>query len=455
MEVRGSALARFCAGIAIWVAVAGVARAAAADEVDDSGRFYVYFQTGHAGVLDKHVAGDANLDTPDGFNLVLGGGGGYNIDRHWGVELQAHGTEPDVRSDQYGKIKEFSNITIVPALRWRYPIGRLVPYLTLGVGGSLNEVNDTGNPRIKLEADRSSVVGAVGLGLEYFLADDVAIGAAMHTFIYPDVDTSMVVRDQANRVTFRDDSSVDLTAISALVHMRIFLGEQADDGKPRRLFLADRGPFDTEDPRGYLYLLGGHTQLFDTDFIGGMELKAPGDFNATLGGGLGVNLSRHWGAEIQLLNTEPNINLSGIGKFAELSNFTVMPLARFRWPFQQGRLVAFATAGIGVAFNDVNDARESVDQFNVGTVTAPKVRIIDETSIAGQVGFGVEYFLNRHLSFGAAVPIYIYPDWDAEARFGTAQQPGGGGNPAGRGTVRDSFNFSSIAGILQIKVYLP
>lgn len=427
--------------------------AAVASDVD---RFYFYFQTGHAGIVDEHVAGDAHYDTPNGINVVLGGGGGYNITRHWGVEIQGHGTEPDVRSDTFGKFREFSNITIVPAVRFRYPLGdgRLVPFLTAGLGGSLNEVNDTGNPRIKLDADRYSIVGAIAGGLEYFLADDVAVGTTLHAFIYPDVDTRMVVRDQANRVVMDDRSSTNLTSVAGLVHMRVFFGQAGGEGRSHRYFLADRGPFDTDDIRVYLYLMGGHTQLFDRDLPGGLELKAPGDFNATLGGGLGVNFSRHWGAEIQLLNSEPNINLSGIGKFAELSNFTVLPLLRFRWPLCDGRLVPFATAGLGVAFNDIGDARGEVDQFRVGTVTAPNVRLVDDTTIAGQVGIGAEYFLTRHLSLGVAVPVYFYPDADAEVRFGSAQRPGGGG-AAGRGTVRGSYNLTGIAGLLQIKILLP
>jgi opacity protein-like surface antigen len=449
------------ADLVLRVALAGAEEAATekapqqAERVaSDTGRFYFYFQSGHAGILDSHVAGDADLDTPDGFNLVLGGGGGYNITDHWGVEIQGHGTEPDVRSAQYGKIKEFSNITIVGAARFRYPIGdgRLVPFVTAGVGASLNEVNDTGNPRIKLEADRYSLVGSLALGLEYFLADDVAVGVSMHTFIYPGVDTEMIVRDEANRIILDDDSEVNLTAISGLAHLRIFPGQSGDRGE-RRLFFADHGPFDTDETRVYVYLLGGDTFLFSDEFADDVTLEAPGDFNATLGGGFGVNLSKHWGAEIQLLNSEPNINLSGIGKFAELSTFSVLPMVRFRWPFCGGRLVPFVTAGLGVAFNDVGDAREDIDQFGVGAVRAPSAEVLDDTSIAGTVGIGVEYFLNRHLSFGLAVPAYLYPDWDTEVNYHSTQRPGGGSFP--RGPVRGSTNFSSIGALLEIKVYLP
>jgi opacity protein-like surface antigen len=445
---------------ALGLIVLGAGLVAAAEEQEhryggpvapDTDRFYFYFQTGHAGIIDEDVAGDASFDTPDGINVVLGGGGGYNFSKHWGFEIQGHGTEPDVRSSRYGKFREFSNITIIPAIRFRYPVGdgRLVPFLTAGLGGALYEVNDTGNPRIKLEADRYSLAGSIAAGVEYFLTDDVAFGLTLHSFLYPDIDTEMVVRDNANRVVLDDDSSTNMTAVSVLAHMRVMLGEAAGDGKPGNYFLADHGPFDTAQTRVYLYLMGGHTQILDDDF-GNLELKAPGDFNATLGGGLGVNLSRHWGAELQLVNSEPNINLTGIGKFAELSNFLVLPMVRFRWPFCGGRLVPFATAGVGVSFNDIGDARGEVDQFAVGTVSAPQVRLVDDTTVVGTVGIGVEYFLNRHLSLGVAIPAYIYPDADADVTFGTAQ----GGGAAGR-TERSSFNLTGIAGLLQIKVLLP
>jgi hypothetical protein len=313
-------------------------------------------------------------------------------------------------------------------------------------------VNDSDNPRIKVEAERSTLVGALALGLEYFVADDVAVGVSMHTFIYPNASSSMIVRDPGNRIIVNDQSDVNLTAISALAHLRVFPGQSSGNGG-RRLLFADHGPFDTDEMRGYLYLMGGHTSLFDNDFVGDVTLEAPGDFNATLGGGLGMNFTKNWGAEIQLVNSEPNINLSGIGKFAEMSNFSVIPMVRFRWPFLGGRLVPFAAAGIGVAFNDINDERHDIDQFDViGAVRAPKVEM-DNTSIAGSIQIGAEYFLNHHVSFGVTVPAYLFPDWDTSVNYNSTRRPGGGSYPPG--ITRGSTNFSSIGGLLAIKVYLP
>jgi outer membrane protein W len=427
---------------------------AAGRYVSDTGRFYLLVQGGHAEVVDDHVASDLSLTTADGLNFILGGGAGYNISDHWGIELQGHGTEPDVRSKVHGKVKEFSNITIVPAVRFRWRLRdlRLVPYVTAGVGGSLNEVNDTSNPRIKLEASRSSIVGAVEIGADYFVADDVAVGFGVHTFIHPDVKTEFVERDRGNRIVSRDTSSVNLTSIAGLVHLRLFFGQGGPEGE-RRLFLADRGPFDTDALRFYVYALGGHTSQLDDDFGAGATLKAPGDFNATLGGGVGVNLSRHWGVDIQLFNTEPNIGFTALGKLAELSTFTVLPAARFRWQLCDGRVVPFLTAGLGVTFLDVGDERRKVDQFGVGVVTAPRFDI-DDSTLVGSVGVGVEYFLNRHISVGIAVPAYIYPDTDTEIRYGSSRL--GPGLPlAGRGVAHGSTNLTAVAGLFLIKAYLP
>lgn len=417
----------------------------------DTGRFYFYFEGGQAWILDEDVVDDLEFTTPNGANVVIGGGGGYNISDHWGVELQVHGTEPDVRSEgRDRKIEEYSNITIVPAVRFRWPLGdgRVVPYITAGVGYSINDDNDTGDPRIKMKADDSTIAGSVAAGLDYFLSSNVAIGLSLHSFIYPDQEAHLVERDRFNRITLDTKRDFNQTTIALLAHLKLFPGQAGEPGQKSltRLLFADHGPYDTDEMRGYFIGFGGHTYMFSDDFGGGVELKAPGDFNATLGGGMGMNFDRHWGAEILLLNTDPNVNLRPLGKFAEFSNFTVMPQARFRWPFLGGRLVPYATAGVGVAFFNINDKRGTVDipteQGTAVTTRTPALRT-DETTVAASAGVGVEYFLNHHVSFGVALPFYVYPDLNTRVQKGRA--------PAQYGQA----NFSGLAGLITIKAYFP
>lgn len=417
----------------------------------DAKRFYFWFQTGHTAILDEHVVDDVDFATPNGINVVLGGGGGYNLDENWSLELQGHGTEPDVRSVTYGKVTEFSNITILPGVRFRWPIdgGPWVPWISAGIGGSLNDVNDTANARIKLETEDTTIAGSVAIGFDYFLGDNVAVGLSFQSLIYPDQEVTYQVRNDRGRVIINDRDDMNLTSVNALAHLRIFPGQQGSpDGRKKRRFLfADEGPFDTDDIRGYFYLFGGHTEMFHTEFGGPIEMEAPGDFNATLGGGLGFNFDRHWGAEVQLMNTDPNMDGHPYGKFAELSNFTVLPMVRFRWPFLDGRLVPFVRAGVGAAFFEINDKRGNIDIPNFDgtsarTVQTPQVSVRNR-SVATSVQFGLEYFLNRNLSFGVSVPLYIYPELDTRVKEV--------GKPLQRGKV----DFSGVGGLLEIRAYLP
>ncbi len=453
----GARLGRIATVVALGVALLAApasavddAAPATDDAIHDTGRFYFYIQGGHRFLVDDDLVSDAEFTQPNGFDFVLGGGGGYNFSDHWGVELQAHGTEADVRSDSLGKLEEYSNITIVPALRFRWPLGpdrRLVPFITGGVGYSINDDNDQHKPKVKVNADDSSIAGALAAGLDYFVNPNVAIGFSLHSYIYPDQDARITVRNQANQIVSDTDGSFNQTAVSLLAHVRLFPGQPGTPGNPglRRLIFADHGPFDTDETRFYLYALGGHTAMFDRDFGGEVEFADPGDFNATLGAGAGVNLGRHWGVELQFLDVAPNLNADPFGKFNEVDNLTFLILGRFRWPFLGGRLVTYATAGLGAGTFDLNDSRSFVDvplqQGGAVTGRPPKLTL-EATSIAGQVGIGVEYFLNHHLSFGLALPAYLYPDLST-----TVQQ---GSRPA----VGGHANFSGIAPQIQVKAYL-
>jgi opacity protein-like surface antigen len=420
---------------------------------DDTRRFYLYVDSGHAFQLYDDFGGDARLDSTTA-NYVLGGGGGYNFTRHWGLEIQGHGTEPDVRSQSRGKIEELSNITIIPAVRFRYPLleNRLMPYLTAGVGWSMSDINDTGDLKVKVDMDEQGLAGTVGAGIEYFVAPNVAFGLSAQAFIYGEADTEIVVRDQANRIVSRSEGAVDLTSVALLAHVRMFFGEQysAEEGNWRdfkRLFFARHGPFDTDDLRFYLYSLTGHTFIMDKDYGNGIRMEAPGDFNATLGGGIGVNLSRHWGFEIDMLNSEPELDAGAIGKFVELSNFTVMPAVRYRYGLCDRRLVLSAKAGVGAAFYNLNDARETADVFQVNRAVQTPIVEMDDTSVAGMLSVGFEYFLNHNISVGVSIPYFIYPDVDTVTQRREQNPP-----PP---PVRSSMNQSGVGVLLMIRAYVP
>jgi opacity protein-like surface antigen len=417
----------------------------------DARRVYLYFQAGQSFQLDDHFTQDLEVDQ-GAFNLLLGGGGGYNIDDHWGIELQVVGTEPEIRSKTHGKVDELSNITFAAAVRYRRAIldGRVVPYVTAGLGPSLNDINDTADPRVKVSMDRWNFAGALSAGIDYFVAPSVALGIATQYHIYSDADTSFRETDPPRRV---QKSSVDLTAVSLVANVRLFLGEEdpwAGEGvgalgRVRRLILAESGPFDTAERRVYLYALGGGMLPYDEDFALDVQFESPGGSNWLLGGGLGVNLDRHWGVEVQLVHTEPtldgNTDAGGgpSGKLVEMSNLSILPGVRFRYPFRDGRLVPFVSGHVGAALNFLNDHR--TDLVDVG---------VQDSTVAGAVVAGFEYFLNRHLSFGLSVPLYIYPDWTASVERHRRSAFG----PI-IASDRSEANYSGVALLMQLKAYVP
>jgi outer membrane protein with beta-barrel domain len=420
---------------------------------DDTGRLYLLLQTGFVFLYDDEFAGDTHYASHEftgsnHINVPIGVSLGYNLTKHFGLELEGLGTEPDVRSDSLGKLAEYSNITVFGSLRYRYPLGdgRFVPWVLGGVGWSLNDLNDTANPRIKLTGDGSTIAGTVALGFDYFLAEDVAVGVSAQQFIYPSIDTEVFNKDTGQR----QRGSANLTGMGLLAHIRMYLGQQAaaDGSSDRKLLWADHGPYDTAERRYYLFAMAGDQIFFDDNFGGGATVKSPGSANWSLGGGLGVNLDEHWGVEVSLANTDVNINDSSFGKIGEMSNFTVLPTARFRWQFLGGRLVPFATLGIGATFNRPNDPRNSVDVYLGGTQRTPKFDI-QRTGFAASVGVGLEYFLNRHISVALLVPLNIYPDWDT-----SLQQRSPSGAPVGE-PVHSSWNYTGIAPSVRLTAYAP
>jgi outer membrane protein with beta-barrel domain len=416
---------------------------------DDAGRFYLLFQTGLVFLFDDEFAGNVHDESHEfpgsNINIPIGLSLGYNLSKHFGVELQGVGTEPDVRSDgAFGKLAEYSNISVFGSLRYRYPMGdgRFVPWGLGGIGWSLNAINDATTPRVKVSGDGSTIAGTLALGFDYFLADDVAVGASAQSFIYPSIDTEVFNKDTGEHL----HGSNNLTSMALLVHTRVFPGKprSADGtGVQREAF------FDTDERRYYLFGTGGDHVFFDDKYGGGVTAKAAGSSNWTLGGGGGVNLDKHWGVELALLSdSDLNIDDGDLGKIGEMGIFTILPTARYRWQFWGGRLVPFATAGIGVAINRPNDPRNIVDVFQKGSRRTPKYDI-QSTSVAGSVGIGLEYFLNHHLSIGLGVPLMIYPDWDT-----TVQQRDKTGASVGQ-PVKSSWNYTGIFPNVRLTAYVP
>ncbi len=165
-------------------------------------RPYFTFQVGPPGaalLLEEDIDGTFSFGGRQG--LVLGGGLGYDLNRYLGVELAAnwheHGIEAfRVDFDTDAAVVEYGIWTLIPQLRLKYPLmdDRLVPYMLAGAGLGYTETNDPADETAVLdistvEADEYGFAAVLGAGLEYFVADNMAVGAEIK-YIYhrPDLE---------------------------------------------------------------------------------------------------------------------------------------------------------------------------------------------------------------------------------------------------------------------------
>ena len=196
------------------LALVAVAPSVQAEDTDDV-RAYLGVRLGISAASDTDVGGGLGASPNE---QVLGVSVGVNLGRYLGVELAGDGWERNMR---FGgrTIGEFSMYTGMPLLRARYPLldGRLTPYALAGLGVAYTEFNDRKQPGFGLDIGGTSwgVAGALGVGLEYFVANNIAIGIEAKYIIS---------RNQEVRVNGRQQS-LDLDTLLATAGIRLLFPE--------------------------------------------------------------------------------------------------------------------------------------------------------------------------------------------------------------------------------------
>ena len=200
--------------ILLLLTLLAIAPSVHAQDTEDL-RAYLGARLGITAAVDTDVGGGLGA-TPN--EQILGVSVGVNLGRYLGIEIAGDGWERNMR---FGgrTIGEFAMYTGVPMLRARYPLleGRLTPYALAGVGIGYTEFNDRKQPGFGVDVGGTSwgVVGAVAVGLEYFVANNIAIG----------VETKYVIsRDQEVRVNGRQQS-LDLDTLLTTGGIRLFFPE--------------------------------------------------------------------------------------------------------------------------------------------------------------------------------------------------------------------------------------
>jgi opacity protein-like surface antigen len=106
--------------------------------------------------------------------------------------------------------------------------------------------------------------------------------------------------------------------------------------------------------------------------------------------GLGANVNKYFGFQLDFDAYEREVGWSGLGTISENSVMSLTPELRFRYPLGSGRWVPYAFVGPGVTFFQFNDRKDPVFHRNVRG---------DSTQFSVMAGAGLEYFVADNISF--------------------------------------------------------
>ncbi len=391
-------------------------------------RWYLQFRGGQQFYADSDIAPSFETEAERVGNELVGTSVGYAWNRYLSTELALDFHETNVNNtDVDGQIGEYTVVTLMPTVKAKYPVmnDRLVPYVSAGVGIGHYEFNDRNSlgsdPVIgDFKSRGESLAWSLGLGFDYFVADNVAFGLdGRYVFQEADIDTG------GGTV----DGDLDSILLSGTVTF-LFPGPER---QPRPL-----------DPGESLWALGEIIPTFGLR-LGATwqpDIEITDEFDAPhkereqiFGVQAGVELNRYWAVDLVLEHYETVIHTNNNSPvliddaIRELSIWTLIPTLRYSYPIWDDLARLYAVAGAGVGFVEANDrqrlaANPAQPQFSARGL-AP----------VGVLGGGFEYFIAENMSVGGEVRYLLHrPDVEVDG-------------------VSESTNFDTILFTTGLKVY--
>jgi len=307
---------------------------------------------------------------------------GANLDRHWGLELSADTLERRVK--QGGRtLGEFSIGALVPQVRLRYPLfdDRLVPYIVGGVGVAFTDFNDRKPqvPPVSIKGtEQTFVVGTIGAGLEYYVADNLAVGVEVKYLA-------------AGDTTLRLDGARHSQQVESLfltLGLRLLVPEH----RPQ----PPVAPGEPASRRLYFGVRAGAAVATDTSAFSNVEIRPEppayfGSGNQFVGAAFGMDFGRHLGVELAADGYEVVLAAPSGGSLIEVAVMHAIPQLRLRYPLLDGRLVPYALGGVGLGYVEQNDRKGAGIGVDVETSTL---------GLAAAVGAGMEYFAASNIAVG-------------------------------------------------------
>jgi opacity protein-like surface antigen len=339
---------------------------------------YLRLGLGGGRIFDNNNDAALSLEDPIG-ETVISGTVGANLNRHVSAELAIDFVETNLNSRAFNKIAELAVWNFILQGRYRFPIGnRLEPYVLAGVGASFSEVNDTAvDARDHPLMDRKdlSVVGSVGAGIDYFIANNLALSA----------ETKLLYGAHADMLFEGAERTLDMNDLITTVGLRMSV-----NAKDRETGGALPPAKDSDRWRVYLAMRATYPLYTDTSITPALHHDAAGN-RELFGFSAGVNMGRYFGVEIAGEGGETGlISNTGAGDVAEFAFWTAAAQARLRYPVMGGRLSPYIVGGGGLAWTQVNDRNVPLEIFSVGGET--------ESSPVATLGGGFDFFLAENIA---------------------------------------------------------
>lgn len=325
----------------------------------------------------------------DGFSQAYGFSLGVNLNRYVGLELAADLSNTDLSLAGLGKVAEYGMFSVIPGVRLRYPLldGRLTPYVTGGLGFGNNQFKDRKTPgaNLSIEANDTTLMGSIGVGLEYFVANNVTVGAEVKYQISRDHEISIDGHTQ----------KLNLDSLLAQASLRFLFPETPE---------VQAGPPEYRtDGRFYIAFRYGFSYTPQTDLGGSFKYRPSedgigGPVDQLIAFSFGWDFSRYLGIDVAGGGYSPNLAISGLGNVAEYAVFYIVPQLRARWPLLNDRLVPYVLAGVGGNYVEIKDVKPR----GFGLRLEGK-----NFAVTGAFGAGVEYMVARNIALGTEVEYMI------------------------------------------------
>jgi opacity protein-like surface antigen len=343
---------------------------------EDSDRTRYYFQVRFADFFPNvSAARDAG-----GISL------GANLNRHFGLELALDSYELllDV-PDGHG---ELSVLSLLPQARARYPLlgDKLVPYLFAGVGLAVTQLNDT-RGSVSLPDGRTQVrpMGAVGGGLEYYIADNIAVG----------LEGKYLITGSEPYVSDGVEHTVDVDVGLLMLALR-FLYPALDPA-------AAAAAAHAAGARFYVVLRAGGATPTHEEVFPGIDAEPEQSvlgtgFSYLFGAALGVDIGRFASVELTIDPYELSLSSPDLGALGEYAVFPIAAQGRLRYPLLEGRLVPSLLGGVGAEVGEINDTTE------VGKALHIQAK---DLTVIGTLGAGIDYAVMSNISLGLQLEYVI------------------------------------------------